>query len=429
MKKIKMYLKSVCPEAIWRIFRKINQLRRSVFFPVYVVVEPLIVRCFFLMRPGLKRYFYICTYLDMFDYCLCNNKIIRRFSETESVKIIKPASDSIEFEQRHSDSITFDTNGIFVAGLSNTSVLADYDAVIHDDILLHDISSRGVQFLKKYRHRCFLAISDLGCVIKKQKTIHIPRGIKLTKLWSTNYFHFTIETISRLKYIDCFEEYREYPLLIDKISDPKNKYLLEIVNVYKHPIIEMEIQDIFIVDELVYVSSTSWVVPDGYDRSLYPVLYCKDAIFYIRELLLSKISNDKVFSQNANKVYLARGNNRRLVNEDEVVDYLKNQGFLIINPDKMDLLEEIACFANASVIVSVLGAALTNIIYCREDVKIYEICPLRYQNTSYSGIADVCNLQLKRIDAHLIKGGATLNSATFKVETEKLKWIISDIKR
>lgn len=76
------------------------------------------------------------------------------------------------------------------------------------------------------------------------------------------------------------------------------------------------------------------------------------------------------------RFYLSRRNARvrRILNEDEVVSFLKFHGFQIIQPETLSLTDQIKLFAEAEVIVAPHGAGLTNIIFSKLP-KIVELIP------------------------------------------------------
>ncbi|MDZ4816965.1 MAG: glycosyltransferase family 61 protein [Verrucomicrobiota bacterium] len=76
------------------------------------------------------------------------------------------------------------------------------------------------------------------------------------------------------------------------------------------------------------------------------------------------------------RIYISRKNAkfRRIVNEDELSFLLEQEGFeKIVIGDEMELEERIGIFSEASSVVSVHGAALVNLMYCRPETSVLEI--------------------------------------------------------
>ena len=74
------------------------------------------------------------------------------------------------------------------------------------------------------------------------------------------------------------------------------------------------------------------------------------------------------------KVFVSRGRTpkRNIVNNDDVESHLIRKGFQVIQPDKMPLAEQIACFSQAKIVVAQHGAALANLAFSR-DIRVLEI--------------------------------------------------------
>lgn len=76
------------------------------------------------------------------------------------------------------------------------------------------------------------------------------------------------------------------------------------------------------------------------------------------------------------KIYVTRGttpNTRRMVQEDAVRALLEKRGFTCVDPGALSVQEQIDHFAAARVIVAPHGAALTNLAFCRDGVRVLEL--------------------------------------------------------
>ena len=97
----------------------------------------------------------------------------------------------------------------------------------------------------------------------------------------------------------------------------------------------------------------------------------------------------------ADQIYIRRedANYRKVLNEADLIEKLRNQGFEVINPHHYEILDQMKIFSSAEVIISPHGSNLSNIIFCNKGAKIIEISPpfknpyeknisARYQNLS-----------------------------------------------
>ncbi|MBV9290125.1 MAG: glycosyltransferase family 61 protein [Hyphomicrobiales bacterium] len=64
---------------------------------------------------------------------------------------------------------------------------------------------------------------------------------------------------------------------------------------------------------------------------------------------------------------------RNVVNRAEMIEAMKALGFAAIQPEKLSFDEQALTYAQADIIVTEFGAALTNAMFCREGTKVVEI--------------------------------------------------------
>ena len=63
---------------------------------------------------------------------------------------------------------------------------------------------------------------------------------------------------------------------------------------------------------------------------------------------------------------------RRVTNEDELVASLARYGFEVVVPGHLDFLEQVRAFADAEMVVAPHGAALANLLFCRQETAVLE---------------------------------------------------------
>ena len=372
----------------------------------------------------LKKDIHLCKVRGLYSYCKENDGIIEMVEANEYHLCRKPAQTETEFEQ---DKEFEQRKGfkIYTSRIYNAIVAGGMDAVIKDGDYLTDRMEWDKNGVMMHLPDCVKAADGKECLIKYdlKKLKHIPRGINLIKMWGVNYFHFTFEVISRMQYIDSIPEYKDYPLIMDEevFQDKKNEELLKWINTDKHPIIKINRRQLYLVEELIIPAVHAWSMHDFEEqRKGYGWLLDSRCALYMRKKILKDFTPQKVFS----KVYVTRGDNKRLLNEQEVADYLEKRGFEVVNPDNMSLQEEIDCFATADCIVGVTGAAFTNVIYCKESAKVIQICPFAYQFAGGAAIADSYGANWKYISADVYQAGKTMNQSRFVLSDNKFQCLI-----
>lgn len=94
---------------------------------------------------------------------------------------------------------------------------------------------------------------------------------------------------------------------------------------------------------------------------------------------------------------------RNIVNEDELKDVLEEYEIGIIILSKLSFQEKIDLFANAELIISLSGAALTNLIFCKENTTVLELFGDQFIDfTYYYSLASK-----RKLDYHFLIGNNT----------------------
>ena len=200
-----------------------------------------------------------------------------------------------------------------------------------------------------------------------------------------NYYRNMITFLPRL----FFNNQSQINLVINRNTSNKFRNFINIISKKMN----IKIKFIFL-DEGFY----------KFTNSQFPQFLNKDNAIKILNSLKITTSGKK------EKVYITRQNcsSRNLINENDVITKLKKLNFRIVDLNKFNIFDQIKLFSNAEVIVSPTGSALTNIVFCNEGTKIFEISPhyqYDYEETfksRYKFIAKKLNLKYINIDAEPI---------------------------
>lgn len=94
------------------------------------------------------------------------------------------------------------------------------------------------------------------------------------------------------------------------------------------------------------------------------------------------------------KIYVKRGEvkYRKVIEEEWIIDFLNDNGYVICSMDGLSLKEQAGLFYNASEIIAPHGSALTNIMFCKPNTKLLELFPFNYPdwfNVSFAAHAQL----------------------------------------
>lgn len=219
------------------------------------------------------------------------------------------------------------------------------------------------KFFASYTHVNSLGFLPLAkrvahCAMKSWRTI--PDGIWIKDEWSANYFHWMTDCLPRL-WLGLQEGRSDKVILMESFKNlPYVTQSLDLLGI-----------------QPVYFKSGEnlWV------KNL--VLTGRTANFTNFNLPLTQLTREKLSVKSAvspfRKVYVSRklAPKRKVYNELEVELLVRKKGYEIIYMEKMSLKEQLTLMAETRILVSLHGAALTNMLFMQEGQTVVE---LRNQN-------------------------------------------------
>lgn len=315
---------------------------------------------------------------------------------------------------------------IYVAEIEKASVIGENSVIISGNYCLYDVAKRNNEKRYNLRFGSVRNIDEDYAIVESIKSNErIPNAISLIGFASFNYYHFTIELLSRIQYIDKFKEYMSIPILVDEkaLSIPQFKEILNMVNENNHPIIPIKKNHIYEIEKLVYPSYNTWLpinLEKGMKTKAEDFLMAKSTIEYIRNRVLKF---NKIYEDSLNgyrRIFISRKNakNKRLINEEEVIEITKKYNLEIVYPEELTFLQQVKLFSESEYIIGSTGAAFTNILFCPKNAKIMCIIPKKYMFYAYSTIAKILNLQCAFLDAEVIKKEQAISMEYYRMDID-----------
>ena len=160
-----------------------------------------------------------------------------------------------------------------------------------------------------------------------------------------------------------------YPFVIE---------FLELLQIYQNDIVLIDENTIY---NTIYIS-TSYT--HDIDSNLPP----RKEIYSFYQDIVNIVKETKLQYDTPKKIYISRrtwlhndfsniGTNyttrRRLVNEDELVERLINDGFTEVFTEKLTTTEKILYFANATNVVGAIGGGISNVLFSPKTTKLEAI--------------------------------------------------------
>jgi hypothetical protein len=221
----------------------------------------------------------------------------------------------------------------------------------------------------------------LNFAIQKRRRFE-KRGVWITDTWSTGYFHWLTDALSRLSMVPGLAA--ESVLLLPYPCRAL-EYVHASLQAFRIGAVEfIGADEVLVCRRLMFPEHAA---PSGhFDEAI---------IRGIRTTLVNRYRGPSTPSKPV-RLFVSRAlaRKRRIVNESAVRDAMRARGFRIIQAEQMSFRDQVSLCATSGVLVSNHGAGLTNMLFMPEGAKVLE---LRHEddalNNCYFALAAAIGLQ------------------------------------
>ena len=213
------------------------------------------------------------------------------------------------------------------------------------------------RYLSEYKHHKEILLREKE-IKKKSQTISLIEGNFFLLGAEENYWHFLIDFVPRLICLRYLFENEIKVVISDKLP-------LKFLNFIKKICILIGIKDIIYhklnQDELIYF----------FDK----LTFTSRPSIEFSSIFFHKTFNILIKKQKCKNLYIKRGDTKRrkVLNEDKVIEFLKNYKYEIIDCLELDIEEQIQIFSKAKNIIIPSGAAMANLLFIPDKTNVIEI--------------------------------------------------------
>jgi capsular polysaccharide biosynthesis protein len=211
--------------------------------------------------------------------------------------------------------------------------------------------------------------------------------------FSDNYFHWICEAIPRLMWVKDISH--EFTLLLpEKISN---------IGYVRESLLPFQLKNI-----KTYPDGTHFHVPKGIVPPIqkFFFLYNSKIMLKLRDLCHSYFISEKIKSPNR-KIYITRRNShrRKFENEEEVIRLMKSLRFEIIELENCSLKSQVQMFSEAKIVVSIHGAALSNLLFMQTNTTVVELYRklFSYKSRIFKNLAKALSIKYHKIACNPVK--------------------------
>lgn len=277
------------------------------------------------------------------------------------------------------------------------SVLLPDDRFVIERVESADIHNADYSCARLIYHGKKLAI------IRKDTAEYIEKGILINGGSETNYYHWMLEILSQLQFVqELPEKYDDYPILISSFSQKIAAVNMFIDNAgINRKFVFINNASYYQVGDLLMITPPNNLVPNLRNTSWSHVVnsYVRlESLKYLREIAFKSIKN-KDGSSSPKRVFLARKNFIRKYNQDEIINSLSQFDFSFIYMEDLEFHEQVYIMSRAELIVGPTGAAWTNILFATSGAKA--LCWMASEAgdlSCFSNIASALDVKLNYIN-------------------------------
>jgi len=198
-----------------------------------------------------------------------------------------------------------------------------------------------------------------------------------------NYFHFVYDTLPYLITYKFLKAKISNLKLLMNYPNPEKKCFYNFVKEFLQ-ILNISNKDIIIANhntlyKKIYISNS---YTHDFNSNLPP----REEIYQFYNEIIKKVKEKYKLKEPIPKIYISRrtwlhnnfsniGTNyttrRKLVNEDQLVNYLTKKGYKEIFTENLSTIEKILIFSNAESIVGAIGGGVVNALFAKPKTKLF----------------------------------------------------------
>jgi Glycosyltransferase 61 len=260
-----------------------------------------------------------------------------------------------------SPTVTFDSEGKIVleTGIPRYTKIASYIAT-------------NLPLITLIKHKFFKPKLNLS---------QLDTACLFFNIWTNNYYHWLIDLLTLVEGLEYY--YQQTGIKPKLIVEPKMRsWQKESLNLLGYA------ENDWIVWNQKGFSVKKLIIPSfrrAYDGNIYGEASFA-ACRWLRDRILSNLpTSDRSFFEHI-LISRKKALNRRIANEDEVMDCLTSMGFAAYFLEEMSFTDQVRLFSRAKIVIASHGAGLTNLIF-GDNLTVIELFGCSVPNGAYANLA------------------------------------------
>ncbi len=342
--------------------------------PLYAFIK--VIWYFWLrVKRFLLNFFYFHQFKEMMslrDFAYKHNlDIVQVFNATKvdtPAPVIFPSEDRSELV---SPGDHYDFPSVYIAKLFGAKVYSGTNLVfLERSIICHDLYDFRYDTTSEELHGIHQFSYDFKKMHRSNKsnlkTLNIESAAPFLDACASNYAHWLTEVLPRIAVFCTIEQYIDVPIIVDSGLHPNIIESLELIVGLDREIIYQE-KNMAISVKTLYMTSVTGYVPFGKRNieleSRSHGMFSPQCLELLKKKVLSYA--DRVsFGSEHKRIYFRRNSHsRNIVNLKEVERLILKNGYVLINPEELSFIQQVALINRSNAIVGTSGAAMANLIF------------------------------------------------------------------
>lgn len=232
-----------------------------------------------------------------------------------------------------------------------------------------------------------------------------------------NYGHWLIDDLPRLKAAMQLRmrDRRPIRILLHRLHDRIDDIRIEAIRMLLGFDVRIELLDfnrVYRFDELYYATPVSD----------HPVLKSPLALAFMSRKVCEGALVDVEKDGGGARLFVIRTTDRGRVlsNQMDIVDLVTAHGFQIVDTERLSFAEQVQLFANASIVVGQMGAAMTNTVFCPPASMIVYLAPWGWIEPFYWDLASVRGHRYKVLYGMVTDHSIPAHERAFTIDLDAL---------
>lgn len=259
----------------------------------------------------------------------------------------------------------------WIASIKDAKVVGGFQVLSGDRFVIYEPAANphegfvaGIwQYVVSLNHK-----SDIFLWFRHEKTITLPAAILLGGRCSPNYYHWLIEYLGKAYLLSGQPQLQKIPLLVaDGMFEQEFESLQALLPDW--PIYRLDNSTLLNVGNL-YVPSSSTNLADNLREPMWKTsAVCFKTLKHMQTTVFSKFGIDPS-ARGVRKVFLARRSGRNIANAPEIEALVASFGYEVVDTGTLSFEQQVRLFSEARTIIGAMGAAFTNLIFCKPETEV-----------------------------------------------------------